>query len=112
MKLLERVRFTWIKRSERQAAGGPRAKTKIPENVRNVRVNYPLPGSGAGRFSSYADTKSAAKKNPGGSLRRGFRSVAFARDQLAICASAARSSSATMLVILIIGLTAGPAVSL
>ncbi len=63
------------------------------------------------------ETKNPARIAPGGVLvfrgQRNTLSPVSLEDQTPACAaSAASSSKATMLVILIIGLTAGPAVSL
>ena len=64
------------------------------------------------RHGSEMDAHEGKEKPRSGGPRRGFASAAM-QDQPAACAaSAASSSKATMLVILIIGLTAGPAVSL
>jgi hypothetical protein len=68
--------------------------------------------SGFAGFVHHGGRRIGENKTPPGSLRAG-QSGRWSKDQPAAWpASAASSSSATMLVILIIGFTAGPAVSL
>src|SRR5262245_40750537 len=80
-----------------------------PGSAQRERRSRPGPTRGD---KETADPKGYPQRKTPADRSAGVLGSASRLDHIVICASAASSSSATILVILIIGFTAGPAVSL